>query len=56
MPVYEYKCPKCAKVFDIMHAMDEQPKPACTECVVPLKRVYRLAGIAFKGGGWGHSN
>jgi putative FmdB family regulatory protein len=45
MPVYEYKCPKCAKVYDISHSMSEHPEPACTECVVKLQRVFKLAGV-----------
>ena len=55
MPTYEYKCPKCQKVFEIKHSMTDHPKPACLDCVVLLNRVFRLAGVTFKGGGWGSS-
>lgn len=52
MPVYEYRCELCGKTFDIQHSMTEHHSPACTDCVKPLKRVFRLAGVSFKGSGF----
>jgi len=33
MPVYEYLCPHCKRVFELMRPMSESDEPAsCPEC------------------------
>jgi putative FmdB family regulatory protein len=55
MPTYDYKCPNCQKVIEIKHSMIDQPNPACIDCMLPLQRVFKIAGVSFKGSGWGSS-
>lgn len=32
MPTYDYKCPKCDKIIEIMHKMCEEFTQSCFEC------------------------
>ena len=32
MPIYEYECPKCGKVFSHLHRRLNDAAPACPEC------------------------
>jgi len=54
MPIYEYECANCGAVVDLKHAFREAPPTtACAVCgASPLKRLFRPAGIVFKGSGF----
>ena len=54
MPIYEYECANCGAVVDLKHAFREAPPTtACSACgASPLKRLFRPAGIVFKGSGF----
>ena len=47
MPTYEYKCPECNHVMDIMHKMNEQPPTICPKCMVADMRKGIGGGISF---------
>ena len=32
MPIYEYKCPKCEKKFELMRSFSQANEPAVCEC------------------------
>jgi putative FmdB family regulatory protein len=51
MPIYEYRCEKCEKVFEIQHRMSES-KTVCEECGGGLERLISRTAFQFKGGGW----
>jgi putative FmdB family regulatory protein len=51
MPIYEYRCEKCEKVFEIQHRMSES-KTVCEECGGALERLISRTAFQFKGGGW----
>jgi putative FmdB family regulatory protein len=51
VPIYEYECPQCETVSDIRHGFKESAGP-CAECGGQLKRIFRPAGIVFKGAGF----
>lgn len=53
MPTYEYKCPGCARQFEIIQRMSDEPLVECPECNGPVKRLIGAgAGIIFKGSGF----
>ncbi len=52
MPLYEYQCQDCKAVRDIRHGFDETTSEVCTACGGPLVRLFRAAGIVFKGSGF----
>ncbi|CAB4129537.1 CxxC_CxxC_SSSS, putative regulatory protein, FmdB family [uncultured Caudovirales phage] len=53
MPIYEYKCTKCDKIYTHVHGIMEDKEYHCDTCNITLDKVFKLAGITFKGGGWG---
>ena len=52
MPIYEYECTQCGTVVDIRHGFKEAASEPCAQCGAALKRVFRPAGIVFKGSGF----
>ena len=53
MPTYDYKCPKCDKVQERFHGMNEIPTVICEQCpAVMIRMVGAGSGIIFKGDGW----
>ena len=52
MPLYEYQCQNCKALRDIRHGFDETTSEVCSACGGPLVRLFRAAGIVFKGSGF----
>ncbi len=52
MPIYEYECQKCKKVFEYTQGIKEAKKVTCEECSGPLERLISASGFVLKGGGW----
>jgi putative FmdB family regulatory protein len=52
MPLYDYKCSKCAYVFEVAQRITEDPLKHCPKCKGPIKRLISPAGIIFKGSGF----
>ena len=53
MPVYDFNCPKCGRLPDIMASIDDDTI-ACPDCGGSAKRaaVYQSQGVIFKGAGF----
>ena len=54
MPDYAWKCQFCdfrETIFKPFAA--EWVIPICPECNTEMRRDYRIAGVHFKGNGWG---
>ncbi|KPK46086.1 MAG: hypothetical protein AMK74_01415 [Nitrospira bacterium SM23_35] len=50
MPVYEYKCETCEYVFEVNHAMNENPAVFCPECNAnAMKIITGGTGFIMKG-------
>jgi putative FmdB family regulatory protein len=52
MPTYEYACRDCGHTFDIVQKMTDEPLTVCPECGGPLRKVFAVPAIAFKGSGF----
>lgn len=53
MPTYEYKCPKCGTVFDVVQKMKDKHAAACPQCRAKAERQLSGGhGIHFKGTGF----
>jgi len=49
MAVYEYRCPKCRKEFELMRPMSEAEKPAkCPKCGSKAQKL--MSGLGSKTG------
>jgi putative FmdB family regulatory protein len=52
MPIYEYQCSHCDKVFEIFHKIDEDCKVTCPKCLKPAKRLISATNFVLKGTGF----
>ncbi len=52
MPVYEYECTDCRKVFEIQQKMSDAPLTVCPECEGAVKKLMSMSSFQLKGGGW----
>ena len=52
MPVYEYKCEKCNKQFEVQQSIKEPPLKKHKDCGGKLNKIFYPAGIIFKGSGF----
>ena len=52
MPIYEYKCRKCDKVFEEFQSIHDKPLKYCSVCKGRLQKVFSSIGISFKGSGF----
>ncbi|UCC66925.1 MAG: zinc ribbon domain-containing protein [Deltaproteobacteria bacterium] len=52
MPIYEYQCTNCGRIFEVMQNITEQPLQACKYCSGKLQRLISLTNFQLKGTGW----
>ena len=53
MPIYEYKCPKCQKVFEEwVHLSEMHDAVPCPDCGAASPRIMSETSFVLKGGGW----
>ena len=52
MPVYEYECPACEKVFEVQQRMSDDPLSVCPDCSGQVKKIVSMSSFHLKGGGW----
>jgi putative FmdB family regulatory protein len=52
MPVYEYECQECNKVFEVQQKIADKPLSNCPECQAPVKKLMSMTSFQLKGGGW----
>ena len=52
MPVYEYECGGCNKVFEVQQRIADRPLTVCTECGGALRKLISMTSFQLKGGGW----
>ena len=53
MPIYEYKCSECNKVFSKLESItNEQKVKDCPDCGGKAHRIISQTSFHLKGGGW----
>lgn len=52
MPIYEYKCKKCGKEFEIFQGITDQPVQTCPSCGGSVSKLMSLSTFHLKGSGW----
>lgn len=52
MPIYEYKCPGCGHLFEVLRKISDSPDGKCPRCQKQAKRVFHPVGVIFKGSGF----
>lgn len=52
MPVYEYECQDCDKVFEVQQKISDGPMSDCPECGGGVKKIVSMSSFQLKGQGW----
>jgi len=52
MPVYEYECPACERVFEVHQGINDAPLASCSVCGGDVKKIVSMSSFHLKGGGW----
>lgn len=52
MPLYDYKCHGCGKVFEVRQRFSDEPLRVHEECGGELERLISVPALQFKGSGW----
>jgi putative FmdB family regulatory protein len=52
MPLYEYQCDKCGKVFEVLQKFSDTPLSVHEGCGGNVVRLISAPGLQFKGSGW----
>ncbi len=52
MPLYEYKCAACDKVFEVMQKFSDEPLTTHPGCGGHVERLLSAPALQFKGSGW----
>jgi putative FmdB family regulatory protein len=52
VPIYEYECSECAKVFEIFQKISEDPLTECPACKGAMQKIISPCAFHLKGTGW----
>ena len=52
MPLYDYRCHGCGKVFEVKQKFSDEPLKVHEECGGELERLISPPAFQFKGSGW----
>ncbi|MDU9047921.1 MAG: zinc ribbon domain-containing protein [Candidatus Electrothrix sp. Rat3] len=52
MPIYEYECPACEKVFEVHQGINDNLLTSCSVCGGDVKKIVSMSSFHLKGGGW----
>ena len=52
MPIYEYQCSKCGKVFEAFQKMSDKPLRHCKFCNGKVEQLISQSSFQLKGTGW----
>jgi putative FmdB family regulatory protein len=52
MPIYEYKCKKCNKEFEVFQKISAPDVKTCASCHGPVAKLISLSSFSLKGTGW----
>ncbi len=52
MPIYEYKCRKCGKQFEVFQGITDGAVKQCKFCNGNVDKLISLSSFQLKGSGW----
>lgn len=52
MPLYEYQCSSCEKIFEVMQKFSDEPIKECADCGGSVSKLMSRSSFALKGTGW----
>jgi putative FmdB family regulatory protein len=52
MPIYEYRCGACDKIFEVQQKISDAPLAKCKACGGPVEKIISQSSFVLKGSGW----
>jgi putative FmdB family regulatory protein len=52
MPIYEYECQSCGRIFETFQKISDDPLTECEVCKGPVNRLISNCSFQLKGTGW----
>jgi putative FmdB family regulatory protein len=52
MPLYEYRCNDCEKVFEVLQKITAEPLGKCLYCAGSVEKLISSTSFQLKGSGW----
>ncbi len=52
MPIYEYKCHECGKVFEKLQSYSASLETTCEDCNSKVEKLISNSAFQLKGAGW----
>lgn len=52
MPVYEYECGACNRVYELQQKVTDAPMAACPNCGGKVEKLISMSSFALKGAGF----
>jgi putative FmdB family regulatory protein len=52
MPIYEYKCKKCGKEYEVFQRITDPARTSCKFCKGPAQKMISRTTFHLKGSGW----
>jgi putative FmdB family regulatory protein len=52
MPIYEYRCEKCGKVFEVLQRFSDDPLKVHEDCGGSVEKLISHSAFQLKGSGW----
>ncbi len=52
MPIYEYRCTRCGRQFEVIQKFSDRPLRTCSECSGKLEKLISKSAFQLRGGGW----
>lgn len=52
MPIYEYRCEKCGKVFEVLQRFSDEPLKTHEACGGAVEKLISQSAFQLKGSGW----
>ncbi|MBM4272020.1 MAG: zinc ribbon domain-containing protein [Deltaproteobacteria bacterium] len=52
MPIYEYKCKKCGREYELFQKVSDPAVKTCKFCRGPVAKLISLSSFHLKGSGW----
>lgn len=52
MPIYEYKCKKCGKEYELFQKITDPAAKTCKFCNGPAYKLISLSSFHLRGSGW----
>jgi len=52
MPIYEYRCEKCGKIFEVLQRFSDAPLKIHEQCGGEVEKLISHSAFQLKGSGW----